>query len=257
MSRLRHDKFWICPICRSEISGGALKCFQCQFTPAHAEDLLVKKSSLIPGFVVRRIALQKALNASWQTAPGTDTSKKGPDKYRPVTFHRNPEAWLKQPGVLEGMEAIQKITPSPQDHSQSSKRARPAPAQILDPYLFELYCAEWCSYFGHKDVSVTRNTKDGGVDVEGDTFIAQVKFQELPVGVRPIRELAGVLGQHKEFFAYFFTLNGFSNAALREGEELGLALFEVKPFTSTIVAKSPLAELVLEDLENSPKESSK
>ena len=99
----------------------------------------------------------------------------------------------------------------------------------------------------------------GGVLLVAADILARALIapQELPVGVRPIRELAGVLGQRKKTVAYFFTLNGFSSSALREGQDLGLALFEVKPFTSSIVAKSALAELVLEDLANSPKESPK
>ena len=126
---------------------------------------------------------------------------------------------------------------------------KPTPAHALSPDLFELYCAEWCTYFGHKDVKVTRSTKDGGIDVTGDTFIAQVKLQELPVGVKPIRELAGILSTQKKTIGYFFTLNGYSHTAIQEAEELGIALFEVKPFTSDISAKTPLATLVLEDAE--------
>lgn len=282
MTRHSRDKFWICPICRSDIAGGTFKCFQCNFMPSDPETLIVKRSKFLPGFVLRRIALRKSLNSLAQMGSSSAASNKRADKYRPVTFHRNPESGITEPLALKRPDKYRPVTfhrnpearasettlstrrvaekpisQSSQALGTSGMRKRPAPAQTLDPYLFELYCAEWCTYFGHKDVSVTRSTKDGGVDVEGDTFIAQVKFQELPVGVRPIRELAGVLGQRKKTVAYFFTLNGFSSSALREGQDLGLALFEVKPFTSSIVAKSALAELVLEDLANSPKESPK
>lgn len=257
MTRHSRDKFWICPICRSDIAGGTFKCFQCNFMPSDPETLIVKRSKFLPGFVLRRIALRKSLNSLAQMGSSSAASNKRADKYRPVTFHRNPEARASETTLSTRRVAEKPISQSSQALGTSGMRKRPAPAQTLDPYLFELYCAEWCTYFGHKDVSVTRSTKDGGVDVEGDSFIAQVKFQELPVGVRPIRELAGVLGQRKKTVAYFFTLNGFSSSALREGQDLGLALFEVKPFTSSIVAKSALAELVLEDLANSPKESPK
>lgn len=124
------------------------------------------------------------------------------------------------------------------------------PARIFDltPETFEWYCAEWCVYLGGIDVQVTRATKDGGVDVKGRGFVAQVKLQELQVGVKSVRELAGVASA-KKTFGYFFSLNGFSSAALAEAEELQIALFQVKPFTSEITPLSELARLLLEDAE--------
>lgn len=124
---------------------------------------------------------------------------------------------------------------------------KPARALELDPENFEWYCAEWCVYFGHSDVRVTRSTKDGGIDVHGDGFIAQVKLQELPVGVRAIRELAGLVSIRSKALGYFFTVNGYSIQAIAEANELGIAIFVVRPFQAEIIPNSEMANLIIED----------
>jgi hypothetical protein len=124
---------------------------------------------------------------------------------------------------------------------------KPAPALELEPTNFEWYCAEWCVYLGHKNVRVTRSTKDGGIDVHGDGFIAQVKLQELPVGVKAIRELAGLVSIRQKSIGYFFTVNGYSIQAIAEANELGLAVFVVRPFQAEIIPKSDMASLIVED----------
>ena len=136
-----------------------------------------------------------------------------------------------------------------QTHKLKAKNAigKPAPALELDPTNFEWYCAEWCVYFGHANVRVTRSTKDGGIDVHGDGFIAQVKLQELPVGVKAIRELAGLVSIRQKAIGYFFTVNGYSMQAIAEANELGLAIFVVLPFQAEIIPKSELASLIVED----------
>jgi hypothetical protein len=133
--------------------------------------------------------------------------------------------------------------------AQSSKNivSKPARALELDPENFEWYCAEWCVYFGHRNVRVTRSTKDGGIDVYGDGFIAQVKLQELPVGVKAIRELAGLVSIRSKALGYFFTVNGYSIQAIAEANELGIAIFVVKPFQAEIIPKSEIANLIVED----------
>lgn len=132
-------------------------------------------------------------------------------------------------------------------HSSRNMAIKPARALELDPENFEWYCAEWCVYFGHKNVRVTRSTKDGGIDVYGDGFIAQVKLQELPVGVRAIRELAGLVSIRSKALGYFFTVNGYSIQAIAEANELGIAIFVVKPFHAEIIPKSEMANLIVED----------
>ena len=130
-----------------------------------------------------------------------------------------------------------------------SRPTKPSVAIELNPDSFEWYCAEWCVYLGHQNVRVTRSTKDGGIDVHGDGFIAQAKLQEIPVGVKAIRELAGLVSIRTGALGYFFTVNGYSPQAMLEGNELGLALFTLRPFSSEIKAASDLALLILEDIE--------
>lgn len=56
--------------------------------------------------------------------------------------------------------------------------------------------AQWMRHHGEVRASTTAFTSDGGVDVVGERYIAQVKHFAGNVGVVPIRELAGVAGRH-------------------------------------------------------------
>ena len=271
MARLPSGIFWICPVCRNANTGTYLWCSQCTYRPNKLVDVVTRNLKFVPNAVLLGRALKKSirdkrtythLEEAYSKSEGTKEPSSRPDRYAEISFHKKPTP--SAPAKLPNRTPIKptpikqvptkSVTPGPEpSHSQSQTQkhtqTKPAPAQELNPDLFELYCAEWCTYLGHKNVKVTRSTKDGGIDITGDTFIAQVKLQELPVGVKPIRELAGVLTTKKKSIAYFFALNGYSAAALQEGEELGLALYEVKPFTSKITAKTPLAALILEDAE--------
>ena len=154
-----------------------------------------------------------------------------------------------QPSGLTDSVTAQEAEPVTNTGSTKSQpQATPAPTFELDPENFEWYCAEWCVYLGHRNVRVTRSTKDGGIDVHGDGFIAQVKLQELPVGVKAIRELAGLVSIRSNAIGYFFTVNGYSLQALAEANELGLAIFVVRPFQGEIIPKSEMANLIVEDV---------
>ncbi len=110
----------------------------------------------------------------------------------------------------------------------------PAPLLHVDPTTFEQYCAEWSIYLGYRDAKVTRAVKDGGYDIAASKMIAQCKFQELPVGVRPIRELHGVsaaLGKQ----ALFFSLNGYSRDAVIEAGQFKMQLWTVHPLQGKLV----------------------
>lgn len=118
---------------------------------------------------------------------------------------------------------------------------RPTTLHNLSPVAFEHYCVEWARWVGYGDASVTRAVKDGGYDIEASRMIGQVKFQETPVGVKPIRELHGV-AQNLGKRAAFFSLNGYSKEGKAEASSFGIALFTVKPFSAEIFADNPEAQ---------------
>ncbi len=110
----------------------------------------------------------------------------------------------------------------------------PAPLLHVDPTSFEQYCAEWSIYLGYQDAKVTRAVKDGGFDIAASRMMAQCKFQELPVGVRPIRELHGV-ATLKGKQAIFFSLNGYSRDAVIEAGQFKMQLWTVHPIQGKLL----------------------
>jgi hypothetical protein len=129
--------------------------------------------------------------------------------------------------------------------SASSKSTMPKPLFDLNWDTFESYCRDWAKYLGYKDAEKTRSVKDGGIDIEGSRLVAQVKFQETPVGVKPIREIIGVNVRLRKDIL-FFSLNGFSRDAVEEANQSEVALFTIKPFTAKILAESTAAKALLE-----------
>lgn len=126
-------------------------------------------------------------------------------------------------------------------------RSHPNPTFHLSPRVFEQYCTEVSKYLGYEDAEVTRQNKDGGYDIHSSRMLGQVKFQELPVGVKPLRELLG-LALHAKKDALVFALNGFTQDALSEAEIYGILLFEVKPMEAKTIARSGPASSLLKQL---------
>lgn len=120
-------------------------------------------------------------------------------------------------------------------YSNRPRAAKPRPGTRLhlDPIGFEIYCVEWAVYLGYQDAKVTRSTKDGGIDISSSSMVAQCKYQELPVGVKPIRELFG-LSQAKMRKPLFFSLNGYTREAINEAEQYGVELWVVRPLEGRI-----------------------
>lgn len=118
--------------------------------------------------------------------------------------------------------------------SEAAKLKPPPPLLHVDPTSFEQYCAAWSIYLGYRDAKVTRAVKDGGYDIVSSRMIGQCKLQELPVGVRPIRELHGVATlQGKQ--ALFFSLNGYSRDAVIEAAQFKMQLWTVHPLQGKLL----------------------
>ena len=259
------ESYWAC-IC-GEIHSDSTYCPVCSHKPNNLERVLVVKRTFRSStwvLIKARYLLQRDLGEKIRKVSLSNRyfqAKRDAEFLRDRTLHvvdpESPPSALSQPTryefVREDFERRQQDfldfnnrTNVEQDKVQLTK---PSVAIELNPDSFEWYCAEWCVYLGHQNVRVTRSTKDGGIDVHGDGFIAQAKLQEIPVGVKAIRELAGLVSIRTGALGYFFTVNGYSPQAVLEGNELGLALFTLRPFSSEIKAASDLALLILEDIE--------
>lgn len=88
----------------------------------------------------------------------------------------------------------------------------------------ELLVAEWMKHLGEGDATVTQASGDGGIDVRGPRYVAQVKHYAGNVGVEPIRELAGVATVERRE-ALFFTSAGYAPGAIAFADRAKVALF--------------------------------
>ena len=103
-----------------------------------------------------------------------------------------------------------------------------APNGVLTPREAEIYVAKYMQFYGATGVTETRFSRDGGVDVEADLFVAQVKHQEAKVGVKALRELFAVASVAQKQ-ALFFAKVGFSKDAVEFANSVGISLFTYLP----------------------------
>lgn len=78
--------------------------------------------------------------------------------------------------------------------------------------------------FGFDDAAVTGDGTDRGLDVVGSRVAAQVKYTNAAVGRPVIQQLVGAAGDRQ---AVFFSRAGFTEHALEEAHDRGMALFEI------------------------------
>lgn len=84
--------------------------------------------------------------------------------------------------------------------------------------------ADWLSANGERNVRVGAGSHDGGVDVETDRWVVQVKHWSAKVGAADVRQIFGVAtarGKH----AMVVTMNGFTADARMFARDAGVALY--------------------------------
>lgn len=111
-------------------------------------------------------------------------------------------------------------------------RNRPAPRPQPQPYGVshrgaELLVCDWMRHLGFITAVPTREGTDGGIDVNSDTHVAQVKNYQAKVGVVEVRELFGVAAAAKKQ-ALFFTSRGYTAEAKLFADAVGMPLFVYK-----------------------------
>ena len=88
----------------------------------------------------------------------------------------------------------------------------------------EQSAAEWMEWFGLGAARLTGGSADGGVDIECESAVGQVKDYGSALAAGPIREIyaiAAVAGKA----AVIFARSGYTADAVRWGNEAGVAMF--------------------------------
>jgi len=125
-----------------------------------------------------------------------------------------------------------------------SLRPPPPPAYPygVSPEGAERLVSDWMCHLGAKDVRVTNFRSDGGIDVESENYVAQVKlYSNTSVGRPEIQQLVGaalVSGKH----ALFFTSSTFTAEAKRYAAQAEVALFRFVPEDGTLIGVNPLGQ---------------
>lgn len=118
----------------------------------------------------------------------------------------------------------------------------PAPQPFgVSPRGAEELVAQWMRSLGDVTATTTQYVGDGGIDVQSERYIAQVKHYAGVVGVGDVRQLAGVASvEHRQ--ALFFTSTGYAEGATAFADQAGIGLFIYSAEEGTLVAVNALAE---------------
>jgi len=131
------------------------------------------------------------------------------------------------------------------------RRNRPAPSPQPQPFgvsndgAERLVCG-WMRHLGNLDAEATRQGADGGVDVESEAYVAQVKNYRSSVGVEPIRELFGVAAARGKQ-AIFFTSGSYTTDATRFADVVNLPLLKYDPVGGTLTGENDSGRKVVQD----------
>jgi hypothetical protein len=172
--------------------------------------------------------------------------------YKPVALIERREKFLKQLSELIHKTIQDQIYEykdkaygaSPEDWKEATQnRWQPlgpmpiVPSDGLSPKEAETHVGQILKFYGLEGVKKTRYSRDGGIDVESDTAVFQVKHQVAPVGVQVLREIYGVAVAERKR-AGVFAKTGFTKEAIVFAEKTGIAVFRYIPNVRGMTAMS-------------------
>jgi len=102
------------------------------------------------------------------------------------------------------------------------------PKREMTPAEAEEYVGQLLRYFGVVGAKTTRYSRDGGIDVEANEMVTQVKHQQNPVGVAVVREIFGV-ATHKGKLGAVFAKSGFTKEAIDFAQNTQITLITYLP----------------------------
>lgn len=130
------------------------------------------------------------------------------------------------------------------DESESSLRPSSQPYGVSHEGA-ESLVRDWMAYMGISSATVTRLSGDGGIDVDSNEFVAQVKNYRDAVGAGPVRELLGVaIAEGKK--PLFFTSGYFTSEAQAFAEKAQLPLFVYDAQNGTLECVNSSAQELFE-----------
>ncbi|MEV7132180.1 restriction endonuclease [Arthrobacter sp. NPDC093128] len=121
---------------------------------------------------------------------------------------------------------------------------RPSAMASCNDRQAEFLARDWMLFLGESGCRVSPATRDGGADVVSKRFVAEVKHHAAPVSPALVRQIFGVATAEGKT-ALFFSLSGYSAAAVEFGKQVKMALFVYDFARGTLIPKSPAAELAL------------
>lgn len=117
----------------------------------------------------------------------------------------------------------------------------PIPTALrVEPAAYEDFCAVWMRHKGASGVRVTQRSRDGGIDIASDYFVAQCKRYAGAVAVKEIRDLFGAATVNRKQ-AVFFTTGRYTAPGISFAEQAGVALFVLTTGSGKEVAVSSSA----------------
>lgn len=107
----------------------------------------------------------------------------------------------------------------------AKRPAAPQPHPLgVSPRGAETLVAQWMRHLGVIDAYVTQYSRDGGIDVESRSHVAQVKHITGAVKVSDVRALHGV-GVSMRKQSWFFTSTRYTEESTNFADHVGMALF--------------------------------
>lgn len=114
----------------------------------------------------------------------------------------------------------------------------------MNPDEAEAWVCTWMLHMGAKGAVTTQYVGDGGIDIQADNFIAQVKMYAGSVGIAALREFAGVAfmdteGRHP----LFFTTGRYPLAGPDLADRANMALFHFDLTTGEVSGANELGRI--------------
>jgi hypothetical protein len=151
---------------------------------------------------------------------------------------------------LEGIELERQQGIYVQNRINERMRETGLPRMAANATDFEVLAAQWTYVWGDRDVEVTSQSHDSGIDVQSWSCLGQVKFYSNgKVGAPEVQQLRGATSVDNSRFATFFTFStGYTNEAIIFADQAGVALFQFDVATLTFFSVNVQAQTVLNHL---------
>ena len=127
--------------------------------------------------------------------------------------------------------------------------SRPPLARLIrTPRDAEIAARDWLAHFGDTDTRLGPGTADGGVDVESNQSVVQVKAGETPTGRPVIQQTFGVAVVEQKR-AMVFSVAPFTGEAVDWADQAGVSLFQLD-LTGACAAVNELGQQIFDDADH-------